>query len=165
MDIQQYQPSAQILHLANLFCDYFNQSPNYYNLDLGNRIFVETSIYPITGVVDITPQRIERLQASHMTGQLVTVVDELLKLFPNMRYVSDECDGLLSLLCNGRAIEMTTAKGLCRGIVTLRGVVWLDRFDHDYLNPDAVHYEEMARLINVHLALIKFQGTILKRFL
>ncbi|QZA70820.1 hypothetical protein AH06_36 [Erwinia phage AH06] len=161
MDINQYQPSRQTLVLSDMFCEYFGKTYPYYNFDLGNRIYKKVW-KSVNGAITTD---LKEMEESHYASQLVMVASELLKLFPTMMYNSDECNGLLSGLCNGRCVQLLDKGQLCRGIVTLRGVVWIDTFDHRHLDPDALHYEEMARIIKSNRDTIRLQVLALKRLL
>lgn len=153
MDIEQYQPSPQTLVLSEMFCKFFGRQPLYYSFDLGNRVipvnFINQMGAPRHGGVDTTDYRriAEQMATSHHVTQLVLVVEETLRCFPTVAYSSDQCCGLIAGLCGGRALHVS-AQGIgARAIVTIAGVIWLDKIPQHCLNPDSTEWTVLAKAI------------------
>lgn len=152
MDIRQYQPSPKVLQLADMFCTFFGKQPVYYSFDLGNRVIPVNymkEMYPITGAQDLVGYRslAERMATSHYVQQLVTVVEETLRCFPEVSYNTEECCGLVAGLCGGRTLSILVNGVSYRCIVLTAGVVWLDKVPQVVLDPDSRHWITLAKTV------------------
>jgi len=167
MDIGQYQPSPKTLVLSNMFCNFFGKQPLYYSFDLGNRVIPVTGPlqvhYPIS-VAEIPCYKrvVEHMVTSHNVTQLVGVVEEALRCFPDIPYNSEECSGLIAGLCGGRAMTVMINQVVYRAIVLIAGVVWLDKLPQVCLEPDGQVWDTLAKCIEIKRSQILRERALLK---
>jgi hypothetical protein len=155
MDIEQYQPSPKMLALADVFCTFFGKQPLYYSFDLGNRVTPVRHLDALSGTCfhhetgrRTYRQVVQQIATSHQVEQLVIVVEEALRCFPQYSYTSEQCCGLIGGICGGRVMQVILHGIKYRAIVLTAGVVWLDRIPQQVLNPDNPNWIAIANAVD-----------------